>query len=154
MFESRLIEEILMEDFSPTSSDKTRRDATHILENILDWCPEDEEDSAFMQFFLALASIDRIDGLITLCYEHLLTLYSHLSRKTIKMSWHNIMGFRSLQRFLKHVQEQGRYEIGKTSTIPQLTKITFIASSEILSNIWVMQEILDLISHLLLPGNC
>ena len=55
-----------MEDVPHTSSGKTRRDDTHILENILDHDPEDEEDSPFIQFFQERASIDEIDGLTCL----------------------------------------------------------------------------------------
>ena len=40
--------ESLTEDVSSTLSDKTKRDDTHILEILLNYDPEDEEDSAFM----------------------------------------------------------------------------------------------------------
>ena len=42
------IGERLTEDVSSASSNKTKRDATHILENLLDCDPEDEEDSSHM----------------------------------------------------------------------------------------------------------
>ena len=66
MFECKSIEEIPTEDVPSTSRDKTRRDATHVLENILDCDPEDKHDSPLIQLFQELASIDGIDGLITL----------------------------------------------------------------------------------------
>ena len=52
-----------------------RRDATHILENLLDCDLEDEYDSAFMEAFLELNSIDVIDGMMTLLFDNLQTLY-------------------------------------------------------------------------------
>ena len=49
MFESRPIEESPMEDVLSTSRSNTRRDATQILENNLDYDPEDEEDKILIQ---------------------------------------------------------------------------------------------------------
>ena len=74
MLESRSIEESPMEDVLFTSSEKTKRDATQIFENLLSCDLEDEEDSDFIPAFLELASIDGIDGLITLSSENLRTL--------------------------------------------------------------------------------
>ena len=51
MFESRSIEDRLTEDIPSSSSDNTTMDVTHILENLLDYDPENQEDSEFMQVF-------------------------------------------------------------------------------------------------------
>ena len=80
MFGSRSTEESLTKDILSTSSDKTRRDATHILENLLNHDLMDEECSAFMQVFQYFASIGRIDGIITLSAEDLCTLHTHLKK--------------------------------------------------------------------------
>ena len=111
MFGSRLTEESLTEDFSTTSSGKTRRDDNHILENILDCDPDDEEGSAFIQDFLELSSIDVINGLITISSYNLRTIYSCLSREINFMSWHNVTGIKCLRRFLKRLQEKVHYKI-------------------------------------------
>ena len=66
MFESRSIEEIPMEGVPSTSSDKTRRDATHILENFLGYDLENEEDKTFIQVLKELSSVNDVDGLVTL----------------------------------------------------------------------------------------
>ena len=82
MFESRHIEENLTEGTSSHSRDRTRRDATHILENLLECDPDYEEDLPLIKLF-----IDGIDGLITLSYENLRTLISNLSRKRNSVSF-------------------------------------------------------------------
>ena len=63
-------------------SQENQEDVKHVLENMFDCDPEDEEDSVFMQVFKELSSIGGIDGLITLHAENIRTLYSHLSGKT------------------------------------------------------------------------
>ena len=101
-----------MEDVPSTSRDKTRRGAVHILENLLDYDPNYEEDLPFIQLFQELACINRIDGLITTSCENLRTLYSNLSRKTNNISFCSILKIKKLRFFLKHFQEKGNYEIG------------------------------------------
>ena len=81
MFGSRLTGKNFTEDISSSSSDKTRRDATDVLENILDFDLEDEEDSAFMQVFRCLDSIGGIDDLIIQYAEDLLKIHAQLDRK-------------------------------------------------------------------------
>ena len=73
--------ESLAEDVSSTLSDKTKRDDTHILEILLNYDPEDEEDSEYMQVFQGLASIRGIDGVIILSVEDLRILHAHLDKK-------------------------------------------------------------------------
>ena len=83
MLESGSIDERIAEDVSPTSKDKTRRDATHILDNLFDCDPEDEEDSAFAKAFLELSYIDGLDGMMTLSSDNLHALCSNLSTEVI-----------------------------------------------------------------------
>ena len=82
-----MTEESLTKDVSFTSSDETRSDATHILENLLDHDPEHEDDSPLSQLFQELASIDGIDGLITLFSENLRTLCKNLKRNINSISF-------------------------------------------------------------------
>ena len=113
MFGSRSTEEMLTEDvLSSPNEKKTRRDANHILENLIDFDPENEEDSSFIQVFQELSSIGGIDGQITLSSDNLRTLYSHFNSKTNIISFCIIMGIKRLQLFLKHLQQRGHYEIG------------------------------------------
>ena len=66
----------------------------------------------FMQIFQELDSIGRIDGLVTLSAEDIRNFHTYLDKKTdaiLPMS--NIIGIKFLQRFLKHVQQRGHYEI-------------------------------------------
>ena len=51
MFGSRLTEESLTKDVSSTSNDERRRDATRMLENLLEHDPEYEDDSPFFNSF-------------------------------------------------------------------------------------------------------
>ena len=74
--------------------------------------PEDEEDSSFVQVIQELASIDGVDGLITMFYENLWTLCDHLKRNTNRISAISILSIRKLLFSLKHLQEKGRYKIG------------------------------------------
>ena len=69
-----------MEDALSTSSEKARRETNHILENLLYYDPEGEEDKPFIQVFRVLASIEGIDDLLTLSYENLRTLYDNLKK--------------------------------------------------------------------------
>ena len=85
MIGSRSTEKRLIEDVLSDSSDKTRRDATHMLENLLYCDSEYEEDSAFMQVFKELASIGGIGYAIILSTEDLRTLHAHFHRKTNKI---------------------------------------------------------------------
>ena len=50
-FDYASTKESLTEEVPRTSSEKTRRDATHILKNILDRKPDDKEISPFIQVF-------------------------------------------------------------------------------------------------------
>ena len=74
MIESRSTAERLTEGAVSSSSDKTRKDTIHILENLLDHVSEYEENLPFFQKFQELASIGGIDVLITLSYDNLRTL--------------------------------------------------------------------------------
>ena len=134
-------------------SDKTRRDDTYILENLLDCDPEDKENSDFMQAFLELASIDGIDVIITLSFDNLRTFYSRLIRDINFISWHNITGIKCIRSFLKILQEKSIFKLERISTISQLIKMTFVTSRITLLTIWEMEIILDLFSHLPLPEN-
>ena len=57
MFGSRLTAEKLTEDVSYSSSHKTRKDDTHVLENLPNFEQEDEKVSSFMEVFEELTSI-------------------------------------------------------------------------------------------------
>ena len=65
-----------------------------------------------MQAFLELASIDGIDGLLTLSSDNVCTLCSRLSMETNCVSWHNIADIECLQCVLKLHLEKGYCEIG------------------------------------------
>ena len=56
-----MTEENFREDALSSSSDKAKRDATHVLENTLDYDQEDEEDSTFMQVFQEFTFIGGVD---------------------------------------------------------------------------------------------
>ena len=88
-----------------------RKDATHVLENLLDCDPGYEEDLSFIQLFQKLASIDGIDVIITLSCDNIRTLDSNLSSKTKSFSSCSITIIKKLQRLLKHLQDKGIYEI-------------------------------------------
>ena len=77
---SESINNSLIEDDALASKVKTRKDATHVLDNLFDCDPEDEEDSAFVEAFLELTSIDGVDGQMTLSSDNLHALYSYLSK--------------------------------------------------------------------------
>ena len=76
---SESINNSLIEDDALASKDKTRKDTTHILDNLLDCDPEDEEDLAFAKAFLELSYIDGLYGMMTLSSENLHALCSNLS---------------------------------------------------------------------------
>ena len=112
IFGSRWTEKSATEGVSSTSSDKTIRCATQIIENILDYDPCHEEDSPFIQAFQELFSISRIDFLITLSHDNIRILDSSLSRKKNNGSSCSITSNKKLQLFFKYLQEKGIYEIG------------------------------------------
>ena len=102
-----MTEENLTEHVSSSSSDKKRRDATHVLEIFLDCDPEDEEDSTFMQVFQELTSIGGFYDLIILSNEDLRNLHAQFDRKTNDISRRSIIGIEKLQFYLKHLQQRG-----------------------------------------------
>ena len=113
MFGSRLTKESLTEDVSSASNVKTRRDANKILENLFNYDPDDEEDSALMQVFQELASVGGIDDIMTLSSKDLRTLHSHLDKKSNGiLPMRNITRIKHLQRFLKNLQQRGNCEMG------------------------------------------
>ena len=103
MFGSRLTEESLTKDVSPTPSDKMGRYATQIHQNLLDCDPEHEDDSPFFRLFQKLASIYGINGLTTLSHENLRTLCHNLKRNTNVISFYSILSLKKLKFFLKHL---------------------------------------------------
>ena len=117
-----------MEDVPSTWRDqgKTRRDATHILENLLDWDPEEEDDSKCFQLFQELASIDGIDGIITLSHDNLQSLYDNLKKKINSISFCSILSINKVQFFLKNLQEKVKYEIGANFDYSSIDENNFI----------------------------
>ena len=134
-----LTDEKITEDVSSSSSNKTRRDATHVLVNPIDCDQEDEEDWAFMQVFQELTFICGVDYLIIISTEDLRNLHAHLDRKTNSISRRNIIGIKKLQLYLTHLQQREDYEIGSNFNYSSTDEMNSITSNDILWMIWVVE---------------
>ena len=124
VFESRSIEESPMEDVPSTSKENTRRDAIHILENLLDYGPEDKDDSPFFQLFQELPSVDGIDGIIILYQDNLHILYENLKRKKSSISLWSILSIKKLQFFFWNIFKKKKItKLEWISATPQLMRM-------------------------------